>query len=189
MKPIPTLFTQALVTATVASLGLIAAPEAHAIVVNYALSSGNFTSLGSPAGSLSGSFQFDTVTNAFSNINITTTAASSFASRTYTTFVFGNSGTAIFSTGDPDEQIGLSFTDLALDYLSNPSTFGATESQDGVGTRTTNDIQATGTPVPLETDALPVLVSGLLVGTGIWWKRRKSDAKAIDFSPTKTING
>ncbi|WLT37472.1 hypothetical protein NON20_16735 [Synechocystis sp. B12] len=162
-------------TAGISSMAF--APSAEAVVVTYSLTPGNFTQLTNPAGSLSGSFDFDTVGGTFANINIVTTAATNFASRTYTQLLFGNANTAIFNTGTSGEDLSMSFgPPLTSAYLSNPSSFGATESQGGFS-RSANDIQAIGTPVPFESDAFPVVASGVLLGAGFWLKRKRDMAK------------
>lgn len=42
-------------------------------------------------------------------------------------------------------------------------------------------LNATATPVPLETDALPVVVGAVFMAGGIWWKKKRAQAKANDF--------
>lgn len=44
------------------------------------------------------------------------------------------------------------------------------------------------TPVPLETDALPIVISGLFTGGGVWFKRKRSQAKVAKFLETTNTN-
>lgn len=44
------------------------------------------------------------------------------------------------------------------------------------------------TPVPLETDALPIVISGLFFGGGVWFKRKRSQAKVAKFLETTNTN-
>ncbi|MFN5513297.1 MAG: hypothetical protein ACK5CA_00710 [Cyanobacteriota bacterium] len=41
------------------------------------------------------------------------------------------------------------------------------------------------TPVPLETDALPVVGSAVFMAGGLWWKRRRAQAKVAEFTAQK----
>ena len=46
-------------------------------------------------------------------------------------------------------------------------------------------ILGTPTAVPLESDALPLVFSGLFIGGGVWFKRKRSQAKVSDFVANK----
>ncbi|MFN5515736.1 MAG: CHRD domain-containing protein [Cyanobacteriota bacterium] len=54
-------------------------------------------------------------------------------------------------------------------YNIHTSTFGGGE------------IRAFATPVPLETDALPVVGGALFMAGGVWWKRKRLQAKTSEF--------
>ncbi|MFN5515962.1 MAG: hypothetical protein ACK5CA_14780 [Cyanobacteriota bacterium] len=41
------------------------------------------------------------------------------------------------------------------------------------------------TPVPLESDALPVVGSAVFMAGGLWWKRKRAQAKGADFIAQK----
>jgi hypothetical protein len=41
------------------------------------------------------------------------------------------------------------------------------------------------TPVPLETDALPIVVGAAFMAGGIWWKKKRAGAKVADFVAKK----
>lgn len=45
-----------------------------------------------------------------------------------------------------------------------------------------DNVVVTATPVPLESDALPVVGSALFMAGGLWWKRRCSQTKISDFA-------
>ncbi len=42
------------------------------------------------------------------------------------------------------------------------------------------------TPVPLESDALPIVVSGLFMAGGVWFKRKRNQAKVSEFLADET---
>lgn len=45
----------------------------------------------------------------------------------------------------------------------------------------------TAQAVPLETDALPVVISGVFMAGGLWLKRRHQAVKTLDLSPTEGL--
>jgi hypothetical protein len=46
-------------------------------------------------------------------------------------------------------------------------------------------LNGTATPVPFESDALPVVGSAAFMAGGLWWKRRRGQAKVTDFIAQK----
>ncbi|MFN5514154.1 MAG: hypothetical protein ACK5CA_05235 [Cyanobacteriota bacterium] len=44
-------------------------------------------------------------------------------------------------------------------------------------------------PVPLESDALPVVGAAAFMAGGLWWKKKRAGAKALDLSPTESVKG
>ncbi|QHU99111.1 hypothetical protein [Synechocystis sp. CACIAM 05] len=167
------------------------APSAEAVIMQFVIPTTNFDFTGAPpgtSGNVSGSFRYDTVTGQFSSINIVTSAASSasplfnFSSRTYDQLstLGGDQVGASFRTAASNlQRLSMSFGP-PLDETPFPSgniwSFGASESQ-GSFSRSTNNIQAVGTPVPFESDAFPVVASGVLLGAGFWLKRKRDMAK------------
>ncbi|MBE9194458.1 MULTISPECIES: hypothetical protein [Synechocystis] len=91
---------------------------------------------------------------------------------------FINSNFFTLATGNGATQSSSSPVNLNL--LAG-DTFGfqvsTTSNLGGAGGLTINDFDFNATPVPFETDALPVLVSMTFLGTGIWAKRRFSMKK------------
>ncbi|MFM1843295.1 MAG: hypothetical protein RLZZ490_2037, partial [Cyanobacteriota bacterium] len=41
------------------------------------------------------------------------------------------------------------------------------------------------TPVPLESDALPIVGSALFMAGGLWWKKKRAQAKVAEFVDKK----
>jgi hypothetical protein len=58
---------------------------------------------------------------------------------------------------------------------SNDSEFGSA----------TTTITGFAAPVPLESDALPIVGSTLLMAGGLWWKRKRNQAKVTEFLAKK----
>jgi len=46
-------------------------------------------------------------------------------------------------------------------------------------------IATEATPVPLESDALPVVGSALFMAGGLWWKKKRAQAKVAEFVAKK----
>jgi hypothetical protein len=72
-----------------------------------------------------------------------------------------------------------------LQFSAPVSSFSVTS---GAGT-TSNNRVTFAAPVPLETDALPILGSAAFMAGGLWWKKKRAGAKALDLSPIDTIKG
>jgi hypothetical protein len=66
---------------------------------------------------------------------------------------------------------------------NQPITVTASNPASGSGILQIN--QLTVTPVPFESDALPVVGSAAFMAGGLWWKRRRGQAKVTDFIAQK----
>jgi hypothetical protein len=69
---------------------------------------------------------------------------------------------------------------------SNTFQFQQTVFLDGGATTTTiTNFSAPATPVPLESDALPVVGAAAFMAGGLWWKKKRAGAKVSDFIAQK----
>ena len=199
MKTKNLLLLAALTTGT--TLGSLAlAPSAEAIAVNWVLNNVTFQD-GAIA---NGSFTYDgdfTDGNGYSNINITVSNAPLFPTANSFTFItsdleVGASSNGILSLARLG-TFGNTFTDpsVVLDFVGTLSNSGGTISlalfPSGLSAYDTaatgippfaNGGSVQGTPVPLESDALPIVGAAAFMAGGMWWKHRRAQAKAnLDF--------
>jgi hypothetical protein len=89
-----------------------------------------------------------------------------------------------FAPGYTGENISgtMTFANTTLSALSIDTSQSYTWTLDDNGDTIT--LQAAA-PVPLETDALPVVASAAFMAGGLWWKRRRAKAKVADFVAQK----
>ncbi|MFN5514156.1 MAG: hypothetical protein ACK5CA_05245, partial [Cyanobacteriota bacterium] len=84
---------------------------------------------------------------------------------------------------------GISFdttSELVNMYVEGSGSFDPVNSTFTNFAGTDNSIvSSTVTPVPLETDALPVVGAAAFMGGGIWWKKKRAGAKVADFIANK----
>jgi len=95
---------------------------------------------------------------------------------------FGVAGGTSFSysTGEAVSWTGSLLMPIAFSNLT-PGIYGPATNNAGIGSGLPQDITLTissATPVPLESDALPILGSVAFLGAGVWFKRRRAQAKA-----------
>ncbi|MFN5516492.1 MAG: hypothetical protein ACK5CA_17605 [Cyanobacteriota bacterium] len=106
-----------------------------------------------------------------------------------TGFTFGTT-TLTFSQG-ANSSVQTSFVGGNTTNFNNqfsvaanqPITVTASNPASGSGILQIN--QLTVTPVPFESDALPVVGSAAFMAGGLWWKRRRGQAKVTDFIAQK----
>jgi hypothetical protein len=172
---------------SLSSLAFIPAAEAVPVMYNV---SGTFSTFDQdlnelPAGSFSGSFGVEEIASVFSysNISITTSADGVFPGATYTTgFGDATSLTMSITNSSPNNS-----TFSLLFSLTGPAPFvlsGSEQANDLFDVRNVSSGFATPQAVPLETDAIPVVVSGLLFAGGFWLKRKRNQAKVSELIAT-----
>ncbi|MBJ7901507.1 MAG: hypothetical protein GC158_16675 [Cyanobacteria bacterium RI_101] len=177
--------------ASLSSLAL--APSAEAIPVNWALNGVTFTD----GASATGGFTYDADTNTYSNVSISVTGpiyASNLPNpRTFSTsnVVVSGSGASALSLGNNFGSIINGEQQVLFNFLSSLSNSGGSVSINtassiyGIVNGSTSPVSAgslQGTPVPLESDALPIVGAAAFMAGGLWFKRRRAQAKAnLDF--------
>jgi hypothetical protein len=121
----------------------------------------------------------------FSNVN----------NGTYTITGLTNYGGAnnIFQWGGTDSQIRVNGSGISFNTNTNQEVRLAYSEAGGSGYGDLNFIRTTFsgndgsittsslTPVPLESDALPVLASAAFMAGGMWWKRKRAQAKVPEL--------
>lgn len=209
MKTKNLLLLAALTTgATLGSLAL--APSAQAILYNINTTFSGTDSVGPINGTIIGSFDFDPTlgapNNGYSNFTFAVTGTGGISpidrfDATYNTSTpFFTTPTAFdlrnsFSSG----QVG--FRQLFVDFISAPtgtpgeiltlrtsSPFSSVQRGVG-GTNDAISFGGTAQAVPLESDALPIVGAAVFMAGGLWWKKKRAGAKALDLSPTEAVKG
>jgi hypothetical protein len=103
-------------------------------------------------------------------------------------FYLLNGTPVILATNDGTSNIQTSSSPISL-TVANGDVFGfrvsTSSNSGGSGAFTVNNF--TATPVPFESDTLPVLLSLGFLGTGVWLKRRHKAVKPLDLSPTDKV--
>ncbi|MBJ7899905.1 MAG: hypothetical protein GC158_08290 [Cyanobacteria bacterium RI_101] len=182
--------------ATVGSLAL--APSAQAIT--YTLSGVNFVVgadpdiAGSITGTISGSFDFDGTT--YTNASLTSTQTSPASPNLWSgsaTLVGGSSNSNFLLVQTAGSTTSAGFRSFSLTF-SSPLTGNAGDTAtlntinsglnrgNGSVNISGNITSGSATAVPLESDALPIVGSALFMAGGLWYKRRRAQAKAnLDF--------
>ena len=134
--------------------------------------------VGDPTTGIAGSFRYESITP------VVLTAGN--------TYVIG----ANYNTGTHDLQL-IFGTPLStapeITYLNGAASNGSADSIVFPQTNTCCNAGFFGpnfqfqdaTPVPLESDALPVVGATLFMAGGLWWKRKRAQAKAADFIAEK----
>ncbi len=90
----------------------------------------------------------------------------------------GGGSSVFFLVGYNGEQLNGTvsytgtFASLGLTPGTYTSGFNSGDNADSI------TINVGATPVPLESDAAPILGSVAFIGAGVWWKRRRTQAKA-----------
>jgi hypothetical protein len=118
----------------------------------------------------------------------------------------GNGTERSFATSDLGSPFGFTFSSVPYELflpvgyvpgttISGSSTYtGQTLATLGIvpgsyswtlGNTAQDAITLNATAVPLETDALPVVVSAAFMAGGIWWKKKRAGAKVADFIAQK----
>jgi len=98
-------------------------------------------------------------------------------------FVLANQLSGNDVIGLPNNYVSGSTFSGSLTFVNN--TFfdlGVDTSQAYIWTLSNNDtITLQATPVPLESDALPIVGSALFMAGGLWWKKKRAQAKVAEF--------
>jgi len=209
MKTKNLLLLAALTTgATLGSLAL--APSAQAIAIyNIDTTFSGTDDIGAINGTIIGSFTFEP-NNQYTNVNIavTGTGGAGDTSRYNYTAVTADvdasntiSNDRLFLDNGVTPQDNINFRELVLRFdtalTGTPGesvALNSTFSRVVRGTGTTNSSvtfpgSVSATAVPLETDALPIVGSALFMAGGLWWKKKRAGAKALDLSPTEAVKG
>lgn len=113
----------------------------------------------------------------------------------------------VYNTGDPEyDSFGILFNGNYI-FIANQdgdtgsfSIFGAEQGDSfgfsidgndgccGRGNATISNFSAPA-PVPLETDALPIVISSAFMAGGLWLRRRHKAVKPLDLSPADRVRG
>lgn len=144
--------------------------------INAGNGSGTFTSTDAPPG---GPFTITAITGSFANLGSITSLIGSGG--------FGGNNNLILNSGQLTTGTGgVSFVAGGTNYkLSNPSgTIYLLQPTSGGSIGTFSATQQ-ATPVPLESDALPILGSVAFMAGGLWWKRKRAQAKVSEFVANK----
>jgi hypothetical protein len=188
----------AALTAGATGLSLAFAPSSQAI--QYNLRNVDFSgtdSVGAISGNVTGSFFFD---GSYSNVSIEVTGTGGDASTDRYDAIYND--TSILAGSDVNVlflNFGTSpntdFRRLRLNFLDsltgipgqNVDITGFVRRGNGASNQTINlssggSVQA----VPLDANSLPLVVSGLFLGGGVWFKRKRSQVKVSEFIANKS---
>jgi len=188
---------------TVASvLGSGALSPAHAIVTNYVISNGTF----STGGTLTGFFKYDGSNYTDWSINVSPASSTPLLS----SFTYSAANGSTLSSFSPsgftlDYELGTSGRTLAVSfskalplsigestYLTKSNRFFTTGSRElGYTDAGSNSRGISGgivTAVPWETDALPLVGATMVFGAGVFVKRKIAQGKIknLNFEPIKS---
>jgi len=84
-----------------------------------------------------------------------------------------------------DSTSGQSYQLVQGSFANSPFTGSYVRANGGFGSEEIAITSGSATPVPLESDALPIVGAAAFMAGGVWWKKKRAGAKVSDFVAQK----